>query len=169
MILCHLSVEWTRVFHFMLHSQPAMMISQSQHLCVDKGKNNKIFIADGRCVTSSISTAQQNIGNRIALLWKREERREKMLCVCGHLLDVFTEMLQFNWRQALPIADLHGNGRSGFNRSVWFWKIQKMFILERRSQVQLWPSQNRRGWKGPQEFIESNPLLKQSPYNGSHR
>lgn len=60
-----------------------------------------------------------------------------MLCVCGHLLDVFTEMLQFNWRQALPIADLRGNGKSGFNRSVWFWKIQKMFILERRSQVQL--------------------------------
>lgn len=68
---------------------------------------------------------------------EKRSRREKMLCVCGHLLDVFTEMLQFNWRQALPIANLHGNGRSGFNRSVWFWKIQKMFILERRSQVQL--------------------------------
>ena len=30
-------------------------------------------------------------------------------------------------------------------------------------------SQNCRGWKGPQEIIKSNPLLKQVPYNGLHR
>jgi len=30
-------------------------------------------------------------------------------------------------------------------------------------------SQNSRGWRGSQEIIESNPLLKQVPYSKSHR
>ena len=30
-------------------------------------------------------------------------------------------------------------------------------------------SQNYRGWKGPQEIPESNPLLKQTPYIRLHR
>ena len=39
-----------------------------------------------------------------------------------------------------------------------------MIRLEKRTSE----SQNCRGWKGPQE-IASNPLLRQVPYNRSHR
>lgn len=116
--VCILPVEWTRVFHFMLHSQPATMISQSQHLCSAQREEQQDIYGrwEIRHQFHFHYPAEHQERDHVAL--KERNSREEMLCVCGHTLKIFREMFTFYSGHILPIAGLYGNSSSSFNRHL---------------------------------------------------
>lgn len=80
------------VFHFMLHSQPATMISQSQHLCSAQREEQQDIYGrwEIRHQFYFHYPAEHQERDHIAL--KERNSREEMLCVCGHALKIFTDV-----------------------------------------------------------------------------
>ena len=54
--VCILSVQWAKIFHFMLHSQPAAVILEPVPLLSTKGRTTLYLLLLSNLVTNSISS-----------------------------------------------------------------------------------------------------------------
>lgn len=73
-------------------------------------------------------TAEHKEQDHIVL--EEENSREEQLCVCAQMLKTFTETPRSG--HALPFADSHGSGSSGFNRGFMILEEKKMIIWRRK-------------------------------------